>query len=174
MQLVYTNQTVPLIRSRRLRVLQLVFPECCSHLDNVIVFEAMTSWPHIHSLELMDLHLRSPAITFRELFAAFRLCPHLQTLQTFADAAHIDMNPTTESFQHTSLQALDLESSPEAVDAEAVARMTFSILPCIHQVNRIYAGRYCRNDWQEVNRYPRSFKSSSILDRQIMGASWQS
>ncbi|KAG1875941.1 hypothetical protein C8R48DRAFT_759391 [Suillus tomentosus] len=162
---------------RQLRVLRLILPYCCSYLDNDLLFEAMSSWPHIRSLELTDLHRdlhpRSPAVTFRGLFAALRLCPHLQKLRIPIDTEHIDIDPTTESFQHTSLQSLDLDS-PDVVDVEAVARTIFSMLPCIHQVNQVLGGRHCWKNWQKVNKRLETFKSSSVLGHQTIGTSSQS
>ncbi|KAG1742460.1 hypothetical protein EDB19DRAFT_615498 [Suillus lakei] len=158
---------------RQLRTLQLVFPHCCSNLDNDLLFEAMSSWPHIRSLELMDPHLCSPAVPFRGFFAALRLCPHLQILRMYVDATHIDIDPTAELFQHTSLQTLDLDSHKVA-DAETVARIILSMLPCVDQVNQVYAGGDCREEWQEVNRHLKSFKPSPVLGRQIIRAAPQS
>lgn len=162
---------------RQLRVLRLILPYCCSYLDNNLLFEAMSSWPHIRSLELTDLHRdlhpRSPAVTFRGLFTALRLCPHLQKLRIPIDTEHFDIDPTTESFQHTSLQSLDLDS-PDVVDVEAVARTIFSMLPGIHQVNQILGGRHCWKNWQKVNKRLETFKSSSVLGHQIIGTSSQS
>ncbi|KAG1760982.1 hypothetical protein EDD22DRAFT_45623 [Suillus occidentalis] len=79
------------------------------HLDNDLLFEAMTSWPHIRSLSLLDLH--NSTITFRGLFTALRLCPNLHDLQVSVDVRNIDIEPEAESFQHTSLRTLVVGSS---------------------------------------------------------------
>jgi hypothetical protein len=74
----------------------------------------MSSWLHIRCLDLRDsrLYLQS-TITFRGLFAALRLCPHLCTLWLSMDAVNIDIDLEAESFQHP----------------EVVARIIFSMLP---------------------------------------------
>jgi len=124
-QLIYSNQTVLLFQATA-SCPAAPFSHHCSHLDNGFLFKTMSSWPHICLLELMDLHFHSPDVTFCRLFAALCLCPCLQTLQIFVDAVYINIDPTTESFEHTSLQALDL-NSPDIVDAKAVARTIISM-----------------------------------------------
>ncbi|KAG1723074.1 uncharacterized protein EDB91DRAFT_184781 [Suillus paluster] len=54
----------------------------------------------------------------------------LATLKALVDAGNIDIDPTAESFQHTSLQTFQVGASPVA-DADAVARIIFSMLPCV-------------------------------------------
>lgn len=78
-----------------------------------------------------DLPHHPPAtVTFRGLFAALRRCPHLYILALPIDAVNIDVDPEVESFQHTSLRYLDVSDS-DVADPEAVARIIFSMLPCV-------------------------------------------
>lgn len=83
-------------------------------------------------LEFMDPRV-VPTVTFRGLFAALHRCPHLHTLDIPLDAVNLDIDFTAESFQHTSLRHLDLTSSGIS-DAEAVARIVFSVLPSVDRV----------------------------------------
>ncbi|KAG2035834.1 hypothetical protein BDR03DRAFT_961689, partial [Suillus americanus] len=82
----------------QLRILRLTFPHCCTHLDNDLLLESMSSWPHLRYLDLKDPYQTRGAITFRGLFAALRQCPHLYELSLLIDAVNIDIDPTTESF----------------------------------------------------------------------------
>lgn len=122
------------------------------YLDNDLLFEAMKSWPHIRSLSLVDWHLCPPTVTFGGLFAALRLCPHLQDMEITVDARNIDIDPEAESFQHTSLKNLTLGSSElEDVNVETVARIVFSMLPAVDRV--IYASGSITRVWHNVNRH---------------------
>ncbi|KAG2052525.1 hypothetical protein BDR06DRAFT_1009386 [Suillus hirtellus] len=122
------------------------------YLDDDLLYEAMTAWPHIHSLSLMNWHPCPATLTFRGLFAALRLCPQLQDLQVSVDARNIDIEPEVESFQHTSLKNLTMDSCElEAVNVEAVARIIYSMLPAVSQV-------MCSNGgvprlWHNVNKH---------------------
>lgn len=116
----------------QLRTLELDFPHCCFNLDNNLLLEAMASWPHISSLILVDEET-VPTVTFRGLFTALHQCPHLLNLDMSIDAVRIDIDPTAESFRHTTLKSLNLTRSRVA-DAEAVARILFSTLPRINEV----------------------------------------
>ncbi|KAG1744568.1 uncharacterized protein EDB91DRAFT_191157 [Suillus paluster] len=152
------------LRTLRLMLRHFIF------LNNDLLLEAMSSWPHIRSLELVDRQMAS-AVTFRGLFTALRRCPHLHTLHLLLDAQHIDIDPKAESFQHTALQILDLTWSHVA-DAEAVARIIFSMLPCVDRVAQI--GTWCtgsrpKEEWYEVNRHLKSLKSSAVLGCHITG-----
>jgi len=134
----------------QLRFLQLCL-DSSIYLDNDLLSEAMSSWPHIQALHLVDLRSDQPSLTFRGLFAALRLCPHLHTLQVLVDAVNIDIDPNTESFQHTSLQELCLGSSP-IEDPEVVARIISSALPCVSQVTYHWNSRNAfESAWDEVN-----------------------
>ncbi|OJA11448.1 hypothetical protein AZE42_08842 [Rhizopogon vesiculosus] len=116
----------------QLRNLQLNVDSPTFHLDNDLLLEAMSSWPHIRHLELGNPCLAHglATVTFRGLFAALRRCPHLHTLALPIDAVNIDVDPEVESFQHTSLRYLDVSDS-DVTDPEAVARIIFSMLPYI-------------------------------------------
>jgi hypothetical protein len=90
----------------------------------------MTSWPHIRSLLLASPRFYTPTITFRGLFTALHQCPRLHTLDISLDNVNIDIDHT--SFQHASLQELILATS-RISDAEAVARIVFSVFPSVDQ-----------------------------------------
>lgn len=121
------------------------------YLDDDLLFDAMTTWPHIHSLSLMNWYPYPATLTFRGLFAALRLCPQLQDLQVSVDARNINIEPEVESFQHTSLRNLTVDSCDlEAVNVAAVARIIYSMLPAVGQV-------MCSNGgvprlWHNVNK----------------------
>ncbi|OAX37562.1 hypothetical protein K503DRAFT_226742 [Rhizopogon vinicolor AM-OR11-026] len=123
------------------------------YLDNHLLMEAVSCWPHIRSLSFYSTRL----VTFRGLFAALRLCPHLHTFAAEIDALNIDVDPDAESFQHTSLQTLDLGFS-DVDDHQAVARIIFSMLPRICQVVPF------RNRWQwdKVNRQLEYLRLSAV------------
>lgn len=140
----------------QLRTLQLDFPHCCFNLDNDLLLEATKNWPHICSLELVDLRT-VPTVTFRGLFTALHQCPNLLSLDLSVDAVRIDIDPTAESFQHTTLESLNLTRSP-VVDAEAVARILFSMLPRIDEVSEVRRDpcetrNFGNWRWGEVNRH---------------------
>ncbi|KAG2130700.1 hypothetical protein DEU56DRAFT_914696 [Suillus clintonianus] len=129
------------------------------YFDNDLLVEAMSSWPHLRSLVLVGhAGLRQPTVTFRAIFAALRFCPHLNTLQVMIDTWDIDIDPTTESFQHTSLKRLRVGTSILG-DARTVARIIFTMLPCIDQVDDI------RSSWIQVNLHLKSLRSSAARDR---------
>lgn len=139
----------------QLRTLQLEFPHCCFNLDNNLLLEAMASWPHICSLELSDMET-VPTVTFRGLFTALSRCPNLLRLNMSMDVAGIDIDPTAESFQHTTLESLKLTRSRVA-DAEAVARILFSMLPRVDKVTDRWdpwnTEISFQKHWDEVNRH---------------------
>lgn len=137
------------------------------YIDDDLLVEAMSSWPHICSLILMG-HLRQPTVTFRGLFAALRFCPHLHTLQVMIDTSmSIDIGPAAESFQHTSLRKLRVgASSLAAAEVEAVARIILSVIPCADLVTD-WGLR--GSLWHEVNRRIQAFRSSPALSR-VAGA----
>lgn len=133
----------------QLRTLKLS-ANCSIFLDNDLLFEAMTSWPHIRSLSLVDWHLWPTAVTFRGLFAALRLCPRLQDLEISVDARNIDIEPEAEAFQHTSLKKLIVGlRETEEVNGEAVARIVSSMLPAIDRV--MWANGGVPRLWYDVN-----------------------
>ncbi|KAG1869363.1 hypothetical protein DFJ58DRAFT_765584 [Suillus subalutaceus] len=132
---------------------------------------AMTSWPHIRSLSLVDWHLCPPTVTFRGLFAALRLCPRLEDLQVSIDARNIDIEPEAESFQHTSLKNLTVGSyEPQDVNVKAIARIIFSMLPAVDRV--ICASRNVPRVWKDVNRHLELLRNrpSSAPSRYLTGA----
>ncbi|KAG1733816.1 hypothetical protein EDB19DRAFT_1999890 [Suillus lakei] len=129
-------------------------PNCCTHLDNDLLLKAVSSWPHLRVLTIASSQM-IPAVTFRGLFAALRLCPHLLRLEIFMDAANIDIDPKAESFQHAALQNLDVTLSVVA-DAEAVARIIFSMLPCVNYVSQRHDFHAAmRKLWADVNGHLR-------------------
>ncbi|KAG1839282.1 hypothetical protein C8R48DRAFT_782131 [Suillus tomentosus] len=153
-----------------LRTVQLDLHHCI-HIDNDLLLEVVSSWPHIRSLKLVDTKM-PPTVTFRGLLAALRLCPHLHTLHILMDAVNIDIDPAAESFQHTTLHNLDLSQS-DIEDAETVARIIFSVFPCI---DRIPTQRDCWNapvgfykKWAEVNKHLGYLKSSAVVGGDITG-----
>ncbi|KAG1827994.1 hypothetical protein EV424DRAFT_576363 [Suillus variegatus] len=89
----------------QLRTLQLMFCDPCIYLDNDILLQAMSSWPHMRTLAINYLHDHySPSeVSLRGLFTALILCPQLHTLRVPIDMATIDVDPTAEPIQHTSL-----------------------------------------------------------------------
>ncbi|KAG1879620.1 hypothetical protein C8R48DRAFT_236955 [Suillus tomentosus] len=135
----------------QLRSLRL-YLDCSINPDNVSLFEAMSSWPQIRSLSLSDPHRRPPQVTFRGLFAALSQCPHLHALHVEIDVANIDIDPKAESFQHTSLKSIGYYSSP-AANAEAVARIIFTMLPNLQLADT----------WGDVNTHLKFLKASSSL-----------
>ncbi|KAG0709265.1 hypothetical protein DFH29DRAFT_1074984 [Suillus ampliporus] len=142
----------------QLQSLQLNFINSCIYLDDDLLLEAMSTWPHIRSLKIEARRLPSPAITFRGLFTALRLCPRLHTLRVPIDPVNIDIDPNAEPLQHTSLQTLDLFATSPIADAERVARVIFSMLPCVDRVGEFMAS------WKEVNMHLTSFKGSALRD----------
>jgi hypothetical protein len=138
----------------KLRTMRLsVYPSICFDDD---LLKAMSNWPQIRSLELIDPRRGLPTATFRGLFAALRLCPHLHNLRIYIDAVNIDIDPEAQSFQHTSLRTLNVGSS-RVEDPGAVARIIFSMLPCVSEV-----GHRGSSLWDEVNRQLASF---AVLNR---------
>jgi hypothetical protein len=147
----------------QLRTLKLSV-HCPIYLDDALLLEAVSSWPHIIVLELTGVPCRPPTVTFRGLIAALRQCSHLHTLRVLVDAVNINSDSRVELFQHTSLQALDVGSS-RADDAEAIARIISSVLPRVHWVNyQLDGGSHLV--WEEVNRRLELF---TALDRGIAG-----
>ncbi|KAG1786714.1 uncharacterized protein HD556DRAFT_1505352 [Suillus plorans] len=104
------------------------------YLEDDLLFDAMTTWPHIHTLSL-GWHSCPATLTFRGLFAVLRLCPQLQDLQVSIDTRNIVIEPEVESFQHISLRNLTVDSCElETVNVEVVARIIYSMLPAVDQV----------------------------------------
>ncbi|KAG0703079.1 hypothetical protein DFH29DRAFT_465439 [Suillus ampliporus] len=141
----------------QLRSLWLVFENCSIYLDNDLLLKAMSSWPHLHRMVLLDDQSRPPTVTFRGLFAALKLCPSLDTLQLLIDAVNIDIDPKAESFRHTSLKCLDVGFS-DVADADAVARIIFTMLPCVE-----ISYPTDSEVWKEVDLQLESFRLSAAL-----------
>ncbi|OJA11041.1 hypothetical protein AZE42_07190 [Rhizopogon vesiculosus] len=98
----------------------------------------------------LDKHLYEPAVTFRGLFAAVSLCPHLHTTPR--------VDPKATSFQHPFLHTLDLGTS-FIRDAEAVALIISSMLPHVSQVTyEEHQRNSFRLEWGEVNEHLQSFQ----------------
>ncbi|KAG2127673.1 hypothetical protein DEU56DRAFT_819928 [Suillus clintonianus] len=147
---------------RQLRTLYLRL-HFCTHLDNDRLLEAISSWPHIRSLQLVDPEM-PPAITFRGLFAALRLRPHLHTLSISMDAINIDIDPKAESFQYPALQNLNVTCS-EIADAEAVARIIFSAFPRIVRVSNWGVGMRFWKLWDEVNEHLNVLNGRNVTEQ---------
>ncbi|OAX35230.1 hypothetical protein K503DRAFT_868405 [Rhizopogon vinicolor AM-OR11-026] len=137
----------------QLRTLDLGFPV---HLDNDLLLEAIASWPYIRHLVLGGLNSERPTVTFGGLFSALRQCPHLHTLELPIDAVNIDIDPEAKSFQHTSLRYLDLSSFSHIADPEAVARIIFSMFPCIDG-NGVDYNFHEPSLWPKVNDFLAQF-----------------
>ena len=156
------DNPLPIIRHflcfTQLRHLSLLFNSGPIDLDNDLLLEAASSWPHIEVLNFENR--RQSAVTFRGLFAALRLWPRLHTLRIWMDAANIDIDPKAESFQHHSLYALDFTGS-NIRDTKAVAVIIASMLPCVSKVTHtIDDGR-----WEDVNSYLQSF---AVVDQTLV------
>ncbi|KAG1830691.1 hypothetical protein DFJ58DRAFT_873775 [Suillus subalutaceus] len=139
-----------------LRTLHLACFDFCINLDDNILLEAMSTWPHMHDLEIDDLRLHHSPITFRGIFTAIRLCPQLHTLRVPIDSTtfNIDVEPT----QHTFLRVLELKTPMfQIANAEALARIIFSCLP---RIDRILGSIQC--DWDEVNMHIKSLKDAAL------------
>ncbi|OJA16389.1 hypothetical protein AZE42_12035 [Rhizopogon vesiculosus] len=113
-------------------------------VDNDLLLEAMSSWPHMCRLELGDA---MSTVTFRGLFAALCKCPHLYILLLPIDAATIDVDSEVESFQHPALQTWDVGDSC-IEDPASVARIIFSMLPSIDEIDY---DPDALHSWYEVN-----------------------
>ncbi|KAG1827992.1 hypothetical protein EV424DRAFT_576397 [Suillus variegatus] len=148
----------------QLRTLQLWFYNPCIYLDNDILLQAMSSWPHIRTLEInylddLDDHHASSEVSLHGLFTALSLCPQLHTLRILINLATIDVDPHAEPIQHTSLQTLELldTSQSQIADAEALARIISAWLPCVDKVESI------GSTWDEVNKHLKSSTAATAL-----------
>ncbi|KAG2096292.1 uncharacterized protein F5147DRAFT_818398 [Suillus discolor] len=117
----------------QLQTLKLISETFHIYLDNDMLLQAMSSWPHIRTLEIEEFDPPSE-VTLRGLFTALGPCPQLHTLQVPIKIATIDIDPDTEPIQHTSLRSLDLEKSKlQIADAESLACIISTWLPCVDQ-----------------------------------------
>ncbi|KAG2115583.1 hypothetical protein BD769DRAFT_1487663 [Suillus cothurnatus] len=123
----------------------------------------------ISSSDGVQGHSSDPSAAVRQFLCfkqlrTLRLCVHhsifldndllfeaMANLQVSVDVRNIDIEPETESFQHTSLKRLSVDSSDlENVNVEAVARIIFFMLPA---VNRIASASHIATPaWNNVNR----------------------
>ncbi|KAG1749463.1 hypothetical protein EDB19DRAFT_2036424 [Suillus lakei] len=150
----------------QLRFLQLDCLDSCIYLDNDLILKAMSAWPHMRDLMIEDSGDR-PSVTFRGLFTALRQCPRLESLRVLIDTVNIDIDPHVEPIQHTSLQILDLETAEFPVpNAEAVARIIFTWLPCVDQVNKV-ADDW--EPWEDVNMHLISLRAAA---RRVTGVAF--
>ncbi|KAG2139117.1 uncharacterized protein EDB93DRAFT_708238 [Suillus bovinus] len=140
----------------QLRSLHLSSCDSCIHLDNDLLLEAMSAWPHIQTLKIEDCII-APSVTFRGLFTAIRQCPQLESLRVLIDTVNIDIDPDAEPIQHTSLKKLHLEASESLGNAEVLARIIFKWLPCVDQVSYWEA-------WHEVNTHLVSLRTAALHD----------
>ncbi|KAG2108060.1 uncharacterized protein F5147DRAFT_800576 [Suillus discolor] len=142
----------------QLRTLQLMFSDSSIYLDNNVLLQAMSSWPHIRTLKIdyLDDHLSSSEVSPRGLFAVLSLCPQLHTLRVPINIATIDVDPDSEPIQHTSLRSLELETSEtEIADAETLARIISAWLPCVDQVLSIDMR------WDKFNKHLKSLRAAN-------------
>ncbi|KAG1851815.1 hypothetical protein C8R48DRAFT_361086 [Suillus tomentosus] len=148
----------------QLRTLQLMFYDSWIYLDNDMLLQAMSTWPHIHILEINDSGDHVPSeVSLRGLFTALGLCPQLHTLRVPINLATIDINPDAEPIQH-SLRSLALETSEsEIADAETLARIISAWLPCVDRVQSM------DRSWDEVNKHLKSLTAAAAL--YVAGAS---
>ncbi|KAG1802542.1 uncharacterized protein BJ212DRAFT_1397295 [Suillus subaureus] len=153
----YLTAITHLLCFTQLRFLQFDCLDSSIYLDNNLLLEAMSAWPHIHTLKIEDCGIR-PSITFRGLFTALRQCPQLESLRVLIDTVNIDIDPNAEPIQHTSLRTLDLETFESPIgNAEVLARIIFKWLPCVDQVNKV------ADDWEpwdEVNMHLVSLRAA--------------
>ncbi|KAG1862651.1 hypothetical protein F4604DRAFT_1929406 [Suillus subluteus] len=120
----------------QLKILRLHFDGSHIYLNNDILLQAMSTWPHIRILEIQDSGLIPSHVTFHGLFTALRQCPHLRVLQVPINIATIDVDPNAEPMPHTSLQILELKTTKSEIEnPEAVARIIFTSLPCVTEVS---------------------------------------
>ncbi|KAG1799284.1 uncharacterized protein HD556DRAFT_118642 [Suillus plorans] len=151
----------------QLRTLQLWFYNPCIYLDDDILLQAMSSWPHIRTLDInyLDDHHSPSGVSLHGLFAALSLCPQLHTLRILINLTTIDVDPDAEPIQHTSLRTLELLdiSQSQIADAEALARIISAWLPCVDKVESI------GSTWDEVNKHLKSSTAATAL--YVAGAS---
>ncbi|KAG1878428.1 hypothetical protein C8R48DRAFT_686981 [Suillus tomentosus] len=128
---------------------------------------SVTSWPHIRTLAInyLDDHLSSSEVSLRGLFTALSLCPQLHTLRIPINIATIDIDPDAEPIQHISLRTLELldTSQSQIADAETLARIISTWLPCVDKVESM------DRTWDEVNKHLKSSTAATAL--YVAGAS---
>lgn len=148
----------------QLRLLHLDCIESRIYLDNNLLLEAMSSWPHIEFFKIEDFGGNS-SVTFRGLFTALSQCPQLESLRLSIDTMNIDINLHAEPIPNTTLRALDLETSEFHIEnAEVLARIIFTWFPCVDQVSKIPDTD--SGPWDEVNMRLISLRAGA---RRIIG-----
>lgn len=142
----------------QLRTLNLACYDFCINLDDDILLEAVSAWPHMRNLEIEDLRFDYSPITFRGIFTMLSLCPQLDTLRISIDTTAVDIDPDVEPAQHTSLRILELKTFAHQIpNAETLARIIFSYLPRINEV-----GGFLQSGWDEVNMHLKSLKDAAL------------
>ncbi|KAG1865283.1 hypothetical protein F4604DRAFT_1905189 [Suillus subluteus] len=141
----------------QLRILRLVCRFSYIYLDNGLLLEATSNWPHLRTLEIEGSCLHPSTVTFCGLFTALRLCPHLHTLRVLIDPANPNIGPN--NIQHTSLKIVDFDTLSPIANTADVARIIFNALPCIDQVNRFTMHT---KEWDEVNRHLKYLKAVAL------------
>jgi hypothetical protein len=144
----------------QLKIFQLYLHGSQIYLDDNILLQVMSTWPQIRILEIQDSGLLPSHITFRELFTALRQCPHLRVLRVPVNITTIAIDPDAKLLPHTTLQRLGLEATGSDYiieNAQAIARIIFTLLPCVIQVNRSTIGE----DWNAVNFHLGSLRAAA-------------
>ncbi|KAG1778446.1 hypothetical protein EV702DRAFT_1196435 [Suillus placidus] len=141
----------------QLQTLRLVCRFSYIYLDNDLLLEAMSSWPHLRALEIEGSCLHPSTVTFLGLFIALQLCPHLHTLRVLIDPANTEIGPN--KIRHTSLKTVDFDTLSPTANTADVARIIFNALPCVDQVNRFTMHT---KEWDEVNRHLKSLKAAAL------------
>ncbi|KAG2148767.1 hypothetical protein DEU56DRAFT_79738 [Suillus clintonianus] len=147
----------------QLQTLQLMLYGFRIYLDNDLLLEAMSCWPHMRDLQIYNSGHHPSTVTVSGLFTALRQCPHLYSLRVLIDTADIDIDPTAESIQHTSLQILNLDTLQDPiVGAEALALIIFTRFPCIDEVKASMDSCWADWIWEEVNDHLTSLKDAAL------------
>lgn len=143
----------------QLRLLHLDCAESRIYLDNNLLLEAMSAWPHIEFFRIEDSG-RNSSVTFRGLFTALSQCPQLESLRLSIDIVNIDIDIHAEPIPNTTLRALDLETSEDHIEnAEVLARIIFTWFPCVEQVSKI--ADTDSEPWDEVNMHLISLRAGT-------------
>ncbi|KAG2073425.1 hypothetical protein BDR04DRAFT_1152196 [Suillus decipiens] len=137
----------------QLRTLRFTSSNSFVDLDDDLLLEAISSWPHIRTLELRE----SDSVTFQTLFTVLRLHPWLH-LRVTINTEDLDIDADAEPI-HSSLKELHLEPS-EFLTAhpEAVARTIFTWFPCI---NRVFGPVEIWHEKNAVNYYLESLEAAA-------------
>ncbi|KAG1763395.1 hypothetical protein EDD22DRAFT_969449 [Suillus occidentalis] len=143
----------------QLRLLHLDCIESRIYLDNNLLLEAMSAWPHIEFFKIEDFGGNS-SVTFRGLFTALSQSPQLESLRLSIDTVNIDIDLHAEPIPNTTLRALDLETSEFHIEnAEVIARIIFTWFPCVEQVSKI--PHTDSEPWDKVNMHLISLRTGA-------------